>query len=92
LAAEVMVVPTQPRLFEGSAFAETLRLVQGTSILRPQLRVRLALNRGASSRPARPPERLPTTTGVAASGRPFLAWGNRRTASPHASTTGRGRA
>ncbi len=45
LAAEVVVAPTQPRLFGGSAFAETLRLVQGTSILRPQLRVRLALNR-----------------------------------------------
>jgi hypothetical protein len=89
LAAQVVVVPTQPRLFEGSAFAETLRLVQGTSILRPQLRVRLALNRCdvrivAASETAR--ALADDDQGDRIRGGP--SWrGSRRTVSPHASTT-----
>jgi chromosome partitioning protein len=45
LAADLIVVPTQPPPFEGSALAETLRLANATSIFRPQLRTRLVLNR-----------------------------------------------
>jgi chromosome partitioning protein len=45
LAADLVIVPTQPPPFEGSALAETLRLANATSTFRPQLRTRLVLNR-----------------------------------------------
>lgn len=45
LAADFVLVPVQPPPFQGLAFVETLRLANGMMTVRPQLRIRLVLNR-----------------------------------------------
>jgi chromosome partitioning protein len=45
MAADFALVPVQPPPFQGLAFIETLRLANGIMTVRPQLRVRLVLNR-----------------------------------------------
>lgn len=45
MAADFVLVPVQPPPFQGLAFVETLRLANGIMTVRPQLRIRLVLNR-----------------------------------------------
>lgn len=45
MATDCLLVPVQPPPFQGLAFVETLRLANGVMTVRPQLRIRLALNR-----------------------------------------------
>jgi cellulose biosynthesis protein BcsQ len=45
MAADFVLVPVQPPPFQGLAFVETLRLANGMMTVRPQLRIRLVLNR-----------------------------------------------
>jgi chromosome partitioning protein len=45
VTADFVLVPVQPPPLQGSAFVETLRLANGIMTVRPQLRVRLVLNR-----------------------------------------------
>jgi len=45
IAADFVLVPVQPPPFQGLAFVETLRLANGMMTVRPQLRIRLVLNR-----------------------------------------------
>jgi chromosome partitioning protein len=45
MAADFALVPVQPPPFQGLAFVETLRLANGMVTVRPQLRIRLVLNR-----------------------------------------------
>jgi chromosome partitioning protein len=45
LAADLVLVPAQPSLFDGWAAAETLRLLQEAQRFRPQLIARFVLNR-----------------------------------------------
>jgi len=45
MAADFALVPVQPPPFQGLAFIETLRLANGIMTVRPQLRIRLVLNR-----------------------------------------------
>jgi chromosome partitioning protein len=45
MAADCVLVPVQPPPFQGLAFVETLRLANGVMTVRPQLRIRLVLNR-----------------------------------------------
>ena len=45
LAADIALVPAPPPPFQGSPFAETLQLANQMMIVRPQLRIRLVLNR-----------------------------------------------
>jgi chromosome partitioning protein len=45
MAADFVLVPVQPPPFRGLAFVETLRLANGMMTVRPQLRIRLVLNR-----------------------------------------------
>src|SRR5262249_51701274 len=45
MGADFVLVPVQPPPFQGLAFVETLRLANGMMTVRPQLRIRLVLNR-----------------------------------------------
>lgn len=45
MAADFVLVPVPPPPFQGLAFVETLRLANGILTVRPQLRIRLAVNR-----------------------------------------------
>jgi chromosome partitioning protein len=45
MAADFVRVPVQPPPFQGLAFVETLRLANAMVTIRPQLRIRLVLNR-----------------------------------------------
>ena len=45
MAADFVLVPVQPPPFPGLAFIETLRLANGIMTVRPQLCIRLVLNR-----------------------------------------------
>ena len=48
LAADLVLIPVQPSPFDGWASAEMLRLVEEARVYRPQLAVRLLLNRCAA--------------------------------------------
>ena len=48
LAADLVLIPVQPSVFDGWASAEMLRLLDEARIFRPQLRARFVLNRCAA--------------------------------------------